>query len=109
MKANNVKPALYKVNDLKTYEQWRSIMEEYGHIWFYLDETYYFLFPDGAHKYGLCLGEEEINGNIPRWHFNSEDEFIKAPIFKEKTILERVDDVMSWDPPFYLTGEGVMS
>lgn len=101
MKTINEKPVLYKVNDLNTYEQWFSMMEGYGHIWFYIDGVYYFLFPEGAHKYGLCLGEDEANGNKPRWHFNSEDEFIKMPMFGEKTILERADDVMSWDPPFY--------
>ena len=42
-------------------------MGGYGHIWFYVDGTYYFLFPEGPHTYGLCLGEDERNGNVPRW------------------------------------------
>ena len=101
MKANDAKPELYKVNDLKTYDQWFSLMEGYGHIWFHVDGAYYFLFPLGPHKYGLCLGEDEASGNIPRWTFDSEDEFIKAPMFGGKTVLERADDILSWDEPFF--------
>ena len=106
MSQNNPAPELYKCNDLKTYGQWFSLMEEYGHIWFHIDGTYYFLFPEGLHKYGLCLGEDEKTGNLPRWEFNSEDEFINAPIFGGRTVLERADEILSWNPPFYIDNKG---
>ena len=106
MQASDAKPELFKVNDLKTYSQWFTSMEDYGHIWFYLDDTYYFLFPLGAHKYGLCLGEDEANGNLPRWTFNSEDEFIISPMFGGRTVLERSDDIMSWEPPYFTASGG---
>ena len=105
MKENDAKPELFKVNDLNTYYQWFTLMEDFGHIWFHVDGTYYFLFPLGPHKYGLCLGEDESAGNPPRWVFNSEDEFLKSPMFAGKTILDRVDDVMSWEPPFFPENE----
>ena len=104
MNQNNAKPELYRVDDLKTYDQWYSLMEDFGHIWFYVDGTYYFLFPEGPHKYGLCLGEDEATGNFPRWEFDSEDEFIRTPMFGGRTVLERADDILSWDPPFYESG-----
>ena len=107
MKTNDGKPELYRVNDLNTYRQWYSLMEEYGHIWFYVDDTYYFLFPEGPHKYGLCLGEDERNGKLPRWEVNSEDEFINAPMFGGKNVLERSKDILSWDPPFFAGPEKV--
>ena len=108
MEHHDGKPELYRVDDLHTYRQWYSLMEEYGHIWFYVDGTYYFLFPEGPHKYGLCLGEDERNGNMPRWEFNSEDEFINAPLFDGKNVLERSKDILSWDPPFF-SGPGKVS
>ncbi len=100
MEHHDGKPELHRVNDLHTYRQWYSLMEEYGHIWFYVDGTYYFL-PGRADKYGLCLGEDERNGNVPRWEFNSEDEFLNARMFGGKNVLERSDDILSWDPPFF--------
>ena len=99
MKGNE--PKLYKASDLDTYAQWYSLMEEYGHICFYLDGQYYFLFPEGPHKYGLCLGEDEATGNFPRWEFGSEDEFLHAPMFGGKCILDRLDEVLSRDGPFF--------
>ena len=110
MQEDDHKPALYKVTDLNTYRQWFTLMEDYGHIWFYVDGNYYFLFPEGPHKYGLCLGEDEATGNFLRWEFNSEDEFIKARIFGGKNVLERADDILSWDPPFFhKEGDGDVS
>ena len=37
MQENDRKPELYKVTDLNTYRQWFTLMEDYGHIWFYDD------------------------------------------------------------------------
>lgn len=105
METTNAKPELYKANDLMTYRQWITLMEEFGHIWFYLDGSYYFLFPLGDHRYGMCLGEDEATGNLPRWKFDSEEEFIHVPMFGGKSILERAADVLSWDPPFFSTGK----
>lgn len=101
METTEAKPELFKVDDLNTYRQWFTLMEDFGHIWFHVDGTYYFLFPLGPHKYGLCLGEDEAEGNPPHWVFNSEDEFLRAPMFGGKAIVDRVDDVMSWEPPFF--------
>lgn len=105
MKESERLPELFKVNDLNTYAEWFSLMEEYGHICFYIDGQYYFLFPEGPHKYGLCLGEDEKSGNRPRWEFNSEDEFLNAPMFGGKSILDRLDDVWAWDLPFFGDGD----
>lgn len=101
MKQNDEKPELFKVDDLNTYRQWYTLMEDFGHVWFHVDGMYYFLFPLGPHKYGLCLGEDETDGNPPRWTFDSEDAFLQSPMFGGKTILDRAADVMSWEPPFF--------
>lgn len=101
MRRSDTKPELYKTEDLRTYAEWFSFLEDYGHVWFNIDGEYYFLFPEGPHKYGLCLGEDEKSGNSPRWVFDSEDEFLSAPMFDGKTIIERSGDILSWDPPFF--------
>lgn len=101
MKESSNRPELYRTEDLHTYADWLSFLVDYGHIWFYLDGTYYFLFPEGPHKYGLCLGEDEATGNFPRWEFSSEDEFLNATMFGGKNIIDRSEDLMSWDPPFF--------
>jgi hypothetical protein len=44
---------------------------------------------------------------MPRWEFNSEDEFINAPLFGGKNVLERSKDILSWDPPFFAEPEKV--
>lgn len=91
-------PTPSKCQTLTTREGWIWLMEDYGHVWFYLDGKYYFLFPEGPHKYGLCYGEDEVTGNFPRWEFNSEIEFLEAPLFSGKCMLERLDDVLDWEP-----------
>ena len=91
-------PELFKTSDLKTERGWRWLMDDYGHIWFHIDGTYYFLFPEGAHKYGLCYYEDKETGNFPRWTFNSEDEFLHAKLFNGKSVLERLGEFMSYEP-----------
>ena len=98
MKVNENKPALFKVNDLKTYNDWFTLMEGYGHIAFYIDGKYYWLYPEGPHKYGLCYGDDDPY--VARCTFNSEDEFIYAPMFSGKCVLERADDIWAWEQPF---------
>ncbi len=102
MKENDNSPELYKTEDLRTYREWFSFLRDCGHVWFSIDGEYYFIFPQGPHRYGLCLGEDEKNGNQPRWEFESEEEFLNAPMFGGRTIVERSCDMMSWDPPFFL-------
>lgn len=102
MKDTDNRPELYRTEDLRSYAEWLLFLAEYGHVWFYLDGQYYFLFPEGPHKYGLCLGEDEATGNFPRWEFNSEEEFLTAAMFGGKTIVDRSGDLMSWDPPFFI-------
>ena len=50
-------PQLFKTTDLETEHGWRWLMEDFVHIWFHIDDTYYFLFPEGAHRYGLSYYE----------------------------------------------------
>ena len=93
-------PELYKTETLGSVENWIGFLEDFGHLWFYIDERYYFLFPLGAHRYGLCYGEDEQNGNSPRWVFESELAFIHAKSFNGKSIIQRENELLSWDPPF---------
>lgn len=93
------KPEVFEVGDLKTYTDWRWLMEDFGHIWFFIDDTYWFLFPLGRHKYGLCYYEDSATGNFPRWIFNSEDMFLKAKLFKGGTcVLDRLGEFKSYEP-----------
>lgn len=87
-----------RASDLQTEEDWRVLLEEFGHIWFVLDGQRYFVFPEGPHRYGLCLGEDEKTGNFPRWVFESEDAFLSAKLFGGRCILERLDEVMVYTP-----------
>lgn len=87
-----------RVPDCQTEENWRVLLEKYGHIWFVLDGQRYFVFSKGHHKYGLCLGEDAKTGNIARWVFNSEDEFLNARVFAGRSILERLDEVLVYAP-----------
>lgn len=91
-------PELFKTSDLETERGWRWLMEDFGHIWFALDETYYFLFPEGKHRYGLCLYADRETGNFPRQVFHSEDEFLNAKLFNGKSVLERLGDFWSYEP-----------
>lgn len=93
----NEQPRLYRASNLQTESDWREALLEYGHIWFTLDGIFYFVFPEGPHKYGMCLREDEATGNFPRWEFESEDEFLNAKLFNGKCILERLDDVMCYE------------
>lgn len=91
-------PELFKTSDLETELGWRWLLEDSGHIWFHIDGTYYFLFPEGSHKYGLCYYEDKETGNFPRWTFNSEDEFLHAKLFNGTCVLERLGEFMSYEP-----------
>lgn len=88
---------IFKPSDLQSKESWLELLETFGHIWFTLDGIFYFVFPEGPHKYGMCLREDEATGNFPRWEFESEDEFLNAKLFNGKCILERLDDVMCYE------------
>ena len=91
-------PEVFKTTDLETEHGWRCLMEDYGHIWFHIDSRYYFLFPEGTHRYGLCFYEDEATGNFPRWQFKSETEFLNAKLFNGKSVLERLGEFMSYEP-----------
>ena len=92
-------PELFKTTDLETEHGWRWLLDDCGHVWFHIDGTYYFLFPEGAHKYGLCLYEDKETGNFPRWTFKSEDEFLHAKLFANDTcVLDRLGEFMSYEP-----------
>ncbi len=91
-------PKLFRASDLCTEKDWRWHLEDSGHIWFWLDGRYYFVFPEGEHKFGLCYYEDSETGNFPRWTFDSESALLNEKIFNGKSILERLDDVMSYEP-----------
>lgn len=91
-------PELFETTDLQSEQGWRWLLEDSGHIWFHIDGTYYFLFPEGSHKYGLCLYEDKATGNFPRWEFNSETEFLNAKLFDGESVLERLGEFMSYEP-----------
>ena len=91
-------PQLFKTTDLETEHGWRWLMEDFVHIWFHIDDTYYFLFPEGAHRYGLSYYSDNETGNFPRWQFKSETEFLNAKIFSGKSVLERLGEFMSYEP-----------
>ena len=91
-------PELFKTTDLETEHGWRWLMEDFGHIWFHIVDTYYFLFPEGAHRYGLCYYADNETGNFPRWQFKSETEFLNAKLFNGKSVLERLGEFMSYEP-----------
>lgn len=91
-------PKLFKTTDLETERGWRWLMEDFGHVWFAIDGAYYFLFPLGTHRYGLCHYSDKDTGNFPRWTFNSETEFLNAKLFNGKSAMERLGDFMSYEP-----------
>lgn len=95
------KPSLYKTEAVHDVRELKDFLSSYGHLWFSIDGEYYFLFPTVEHRYGLCLGEDEWNGNIPRWTFESEAEFASSKMFGGRTFLERQDECFSWDPPYF--------
>ena len=90
-------PRLYKPSRLQTKEGWIELLEDYGHVWFTLDGVFYFVFPEGPHKYGMCLREDETTGNFPRWRFDSEAAFLNAKLFNGRSILERLSEVMCYE------------
>lgn len=98
MDKNNRECRLRRAPDLQTEADWRVLLEDYGHVWFVLDGQRYFVFPEGPHRYGLCLGEDEATGNFPRWTFESEDAFLNAKLFGGRCILERLGEVLVYDP-----------
>lgn len=93
----NEQPRLYRASNLQTASDWQEALREYGHIWFSLDGVFYFVFPEGPHKYGMCLREDEATGNFPRWKFDSEDAFLNAKLFDGRSILERLSEVMCYE------------
>ena len=92
-------PELFKTTDLETEHGWKWLMDAAGHVWFHIDGTYYFLFPNGGRSYGLCYYGDKATGNFPRWTFNSEDEFLHAKLFANDTcVLDRLGEFMSYEP-----------
>ncbi|MBQ7251999.1 MAG: hypothetical protein IJS32_05290 [Kiritimatiellae bacterium] len=89
---------LFRDESLSTGEGWKYVLETFGHVWFVLDGQRYFVFPEGPHRYGLCLGEDERTGNFPRWEFDSEEAFLNAKLFGGRCILERLGEVLVYDP-----------
>ena len=93
------RPELFKTSDLETERGWKWLMDDSGHVWFYIDDTYWFLFPNGGGAYGLCLYDDESTGNFPRRVFESADAFLHAKIFANGTcVLDRLGDFMSYEP-----------
>ena len=92
-------PELFKTTDLDSEHGWRWLIDAVGHVWFYIDGTYWFLFPAGERKFGLCYYKDNETGNCPRWVFNSVDEFLHAKLFKNDTcVLDRLGEFMSYEP-----------
>lgn len=74
---------------------WRQALAEEGHVAFVLDDIEYFIVPLGPHAYGLnTWAEYKANGGYAKWKFSSEDELLKARLFKGKSILERLDEIL---------------
>ena len=89
---------LRKTESTQTEDGWVDLLESYGHVWFSLDGVLYFVFPEGPHKYGFCRWEGPEGPNVPEREFNSEEEFLNAKLFGGRSILERLDDVLCYDP-----------
>lgn len=90
-------PDLFRDPSLQTEEDWRYVLETFGHSWFSLDGEYWFVFPAGPHKYGLCHWVGPDGQNFPEFEFDSEDAFLTAKLFGGKSILERLGDVLCYD------------
>ncbi len=83
--------------ELTTEDGWRQVLVEDGHIPFVLDDTEYFIFPLGSHRYGMdywCEAGKNLN---PRWLFDSEDDVLSRRIFAGKSIAERLDEVLAFE------------
>lgn len=91
-------PELELYDSYRTQDGWWEMLKSDGHVWFFVEGRYYFLFPESPRGFGLCFGEDELTGNFPRWTFNSADEFFAAKLFNGKTILECLDSVRGWQP-----------
>lgn len=89
---------LFKDEMLTTIAGWNYVLKSYGHAGFSLDGMRYFVFPMGPHAYGMCLAEDMETGNHPRWQFSSEQEFLSAPLFNGRSIGDRLDEVMAYEP-----------
>lgn len=91
-------PELESYDSYKTIEGWREMLKSEGHVWFFVEGRYYFLFPEAKDGYGLCYGEDELTGNFARWTFRSADEFFSAKLFNGKSIFECLPAVYGWQP-----------
>ncbi len=89
---------LFRDESLKTESDWKYVLETFGHIWFSLDGIRWFVFPEGPHKYGFCRWEGPEGRNVPEQEFNSEEEFLNAKLFGGRSILDRLDEVLCYDP-----------
>ena len=50
------------------------------------------------HEYGFCRWEGPEGLNVPEWEFNSEEEFLNTKLFRGRSILERLEEAMCYDP-----------
>ena len=82
---------------LQTYEGFKEDLVQQGHVRFVLDGTKYFIFPEGPHKYGVCYWSDMSTGGFPRWEFESEDELLNARLFNDRSIAERLDEILAFD------------
>lgn len=83
---------------LRTECGWRDDLSSGEHVCFSLDDERYFLFPLGDQKYGFNTwhGLLETNG-YPSHVFNTIDDVLNAKLFKGRSILERLDEILVFD------------
>lgn len=67
------------------------------HVWFALDGIRWFIFPEGPMN-TVCRWEGPEGLNVPEREFNSEEEFLNAKLFRGRSILERLEEAMCYDP-----------
>lgn len=78
---------------MRTESGWKEDLAAQGHVPFVLDNTEYFVFPLGEHKYGLNTWREMKNGGFPKWKFDSEEDLLNAKIFNGHSIRERLKEI----------------
>ena len=92
-------PELVDYDSHRSEEGWRHMLDDDGHVWFYLRGRYYFVFPESKpYRFGMCYGEDEMTGNFPRWKFKDADELLSSPMFDGRSIKDFLPEVKGWEP-----------
>lgn len=83
---------------LRTERGWRDDLSSGEHICFSLDGERYFLFPLDDRKYGFNTWQGLLEtGGYPSHVFNTSDDVLNAKLFKGKSILERLGEILVFD------------